>query len=222
MSHKHENESKCNGVNENKVEPVKNEDIDKSVSEIIEESFHKKDHKKEDNHEQSEKECKAEEKKPLADSKEDEIKKLKDEVECLKDSKLRILAEFDNYKRRTARDSVRLIESANEGLVKSIIPVLENFERALHPDHKNSDTEAIQKGIELVYNMFLDTLKKAGLTESNPIGEEFDPEKHEAIMHVDSNDVPENKINQVFQKGYNLNNKVVQYAKVSVSKGNAS
>ena len=199
------------------------ENIEQSVGEIIQEVTEKKEHKHdahaEKNHKDHGKTHEPDAKKN-AEANEEEIKKLKDEVESLKDSRLRVLAEFDNYKRRTARDSVRLIESANESLLKSIIPVVENFERALHPDHKTGDADALLKGVELVYNHFIDILKKTGLTETNPTGEEFNPENHEAIMHIESADVPENKIIQVFQKGYTLNNKVIQYAKVSVSKGN--
>jgi molecular chaperone GrpE len=150
-----------------------------------------------------------------------QIEDLRGENEGLKDSRLRVLAEFDNYKRRTARDSIRMVECANENLVKELIPVLENFERALDPAHKEKDIDAFYKGVELIYNLFYDKLQKAGLAEYNPIGEEFNSEKHEALMHVASAEVPEHRITQVLQKGYSLNNKMIQYAKVAVSKGNS-
>ncbi|MFH0918923.1 MAG: nucleotide exchange factor GrpE [Fibrobacterota bacterium] len=164
---------------------------------------------------------------PPADPKETEMQmikkeneRLKEENTGLKDARLRGLAEFDNYKRRIARESVRLTEAANESLIKELIPVLENFERALDPAHKEKDVEAFYKGVTLIYNLFNDKLKKAGLTEYNPMGELFDSEKHEAVMQIASGDVPEHQIAQVLQKGYLLNNKIVQYAKVAVSKGN--
>jgi len=147
---------------------------------------------------------------------------LRNECQSAKDSKLRLLAEFDNYKRRTARESIRQVETANEELIKELLPVLENFERAMDPAHKEKDMDAFYKGVEMIYTLFSDKLKKVGLVESNPIGEEFNVDLHEALMQVESEEFPENKITQVFQKGFMLNNKVIQYAKVAVSKGSAS
>jgi len=150
-----------------------------------------------------------------------ENERLKDENAGLKDARLRLLAEFDNYKRRNARDSVRLVETANECLIKELIPVLENFERALDPAHKEKDVEAFYKGVDLIYNLFFNVLKKTGLAEHNPIGCDFDSEKHEAVMQIPCKEHPEHKVAQVIQKGYSLNNKMIKYAKVAVSKGNS-
>ncbi|MBL8028564.1 MAG: nucleotide exchange factor GrpE [Fibrobacteres bacterium] len=152
-------------------------------------------------------------------STEAQIESLKAEISCAKDAKLRLLAEFDNYKRRTARESMRTIELANESLLKTLIPVLENFERALDPAHKEKDIEAFYKGVEMIYKGFFDAMKKAGVEEVNPIGEEFDSEKHEAVMQLASDTVPEHHIAQVLQKGYKLSDKMIQYAKVAVSTG---
>lgn len=148
-----------------------------------------------------------------------EVASLKADLQAQKDSKLRLLAEFDNFKRRTARESIQLMECANEDLVKELIPVLENFERALDPAHKEKDIDAFYKGVELIYNLLNEKLKKAGLQAVDPKGEEFDAAFHEAVMHMASPDVPENKIAMVIQKGYKLNSKIIQYAKVAVSKG---
>jgi molecular chaperone GrpE len=149
-----------------------------------------------------------------------QIARLKEENEYLKDARLRILAEFDNFKKRTLREQLSIIANANEDIIRELLPVLENLERAIHPDHKTPETEAIYNGVEMICNQFNECLKKAGLKEINPAGEEFNPNLHEAVMHVESADVPENKIAQVLQKGYFLNEKVIQYAKVAVSKGN--
>jgi len=153
-------------------------------------------------------------------SPEAQMESLKAEISCIKDSKLRLLAEFDNYKRRTARESIRTIELANESLIKTLLPVLGNFERALDPTHKEKDIEAFYKGVEMIYKGFFDAMKKAGVEEVNPMGEEFDSEKHEAVMQVASAEVPEHHIAQVLQKGYKLSERMLQYAKVAVSKGN--
>ncbi|OGJ86026.1 MAG: nucleotide exchange factor GrpE [Candidatus Raymondbacteria bacterium RifOxyA12_full_50_37] len=150
----------------------------------------------------------------------EEIEKLKEDNQGLKDARLRLLAEFDNYKKRTARETVNLISTANEEIVSNILPVLENFERAIHPDHNTPETEKLFKGVEMIYNQFFDILRQAGLKEDNPIGDEFNPEKHEAVMQEASADIPEHHIVRVLQKGYVLNTKVLQYAKVVVSKGN--
>jgi len=159
--------------------------------------------------------------KPSGPKPEEVIGRLKEEIEALKDSRLRLLAEFDNYKKRTAREQIQLISSANEALVQDLIPVLENFERALHPDHKEKQG-AIVKGVEMIYTQFNDLLKKAGLEEYNPpAGEEFNPDMHEAMVHEESKEVAANKITKVFSKGYKFNNKMIQFAKVAVSKGNS-
>lgn len=149
-----------------------------------------------------------------------EIKKLREEVESLKDSRLRIVAEFDNYKKRTAREQIQLMSCANEAMVRDLIPVLENFERALHPDHKEKEG-AVLRGIELIYAQLNELLKKAGIQEHNPVGQDFNPEQHEAILYEESKDTAQNKISKVFQKGYSLNSKMIQFAKVAVSKGNS-
>jgi molecular chaperone GrpE len=130
-----------------------------------------------------------------------------------------LLAEFDNFKRRTARESIKTIELANESLVKTLLPVLENFERALDPSYKEKGFDAFYKGIELIYKGFFDALKKTGVEEVNPLGEEFDSVKHEAVLQTASDDIPENHIVQVLQKGYKLSEKMIQYAKVAVSTG---
>lgn len=213
----HHHADKNSGKHDTPKQETPKETMEQSIDEVIQEVLQKKP---EGTEAVADKEASAK-KDEKNTSESGEIKKLKEEIEGLKDARLRLLAEFDNFKRRTARESGRLIESANEGLLKSILPVLENFERALHPDHKTGDCEALLKGVELVYTNFSDILKKAGLVEFNPVGEVFDPEKHEAIMHVESAEVPDSKIIQVFQKGYSLNNRMIQYAKVSVSKGNA-
>jgi molecular chaperone GrpE len=142
-----EEDRKPRGEEPLKKEQASGEKLEESVSEVVEEVLKEKEgipeedlkhepqadkrHKDHDSHA------------PL----EEESKKLKDEIESLKDSRLRILAEFDNFKRRSARDSLKVVEMANEGLIKSILPVLENLERALHPDHKNGGSESLYKGV---------------------------------------------------------------------------
>jgi molecular chaperone GrpE len=184
-----------------------------------------KDNRKEERDAEEKEEAAAEKpgekpKKSEPPSPELQIAMLREENEHLKDARLRILAEFDNFKKRTLREQLSIIANANEDVIRELLPVLENFERAIHPDHKTPETEAIYNGVEMIHNQFYDCLKKAGLKEINPAGEEFDPNLHEAVMHVESDSVPENKIAQVLQKGYFLNEKVIQYAKVAVSKGN--
>ncbi|OGS33269.1 MAG: nucleotide exchange factor GrpE [Elusimicrobia bacterium RIFOXYB2_FULL_49_7] len=150
----------------------------------------------------------------------EENAKLKAEIESLKEGRLRLLAEFDNYKKRSAREQIQLIANASEAIIKDILPILENLDRALHPIHRENE-EAFQKGVELIHVQFLEILKKAGIEECNPLGETFSPDLHEALFYEVSEEYPQDKISKVLQKGYCLNGKVIQYAKVGVSKGNS-
>ena len=141
------------------------------------------------------------------------------EVQALNDKYLRLHAEFDNYRRRTAKESLGLIESANAKLLGDLVEVVENFDRATSPDHQAASLEDFAKGMLMIQNQFKDVLKKFGLEAIDPVGEDFDPNKHEALMNQPSEEVDEGKIITVFQKGYSVKEKVIKHAKVIVSAG---
>lgn len=152
-----------------------------------------------------------------------EIKALQAQVAESKDRYVRLMAEFDNFRRRTAKEQLELIDTANGKLLEKLSEVLDNFERAASPENnKQKDYDAFAKGIQMIHDQFAKILKDAGLEQLDPAGEPFDPNYHEALMHQPSDTVPESHVVQVFQKGYKLKNKLLKTAKVIVSSGAAS
>lgn len=135
------------------------------------------------------------------------------------DRNLRLMAEFDNYRRRTAKEQLELIETANGKLLEKLSEVQDNFERAFASENKAQDLEAFEKGMQMIYNQFAKILTDAGLEQIDPTGAEFDPNCHEALMQQPSETVPEGHVVTVFQKGYKLKNKILKTAKVIVSSG---
>jgi len=148
-----------------------------------------------------------------------EYDKLSDELQDAKDKHLRLLAEFENFRRRTVKENFELISSANAKLLGKLTDVLDDFNLAFDPRHKSDKLEDVEKGMRLIYNKFKEILGEEGLTEVDPAGEEFDPNVHDALMQQPSDTVPENHIVQVLQKGYKAKNKILKHAKVIVSTG---
>ncbi len=161
----------------------------------------------------------AEEAKEAKETSAPEIEQLKKELAEAKDRTLRLMAEFDNYRRRTAKEHLELIETANAKLLGKLSEVLDNFERAFAPENSNSDAAAFEQGMKLIQEQFQKTLTEAGLIQLNPIGEIFDPNCHEALLTQPSETIAEQHIVQVFQKGYMIKNKLIKTAKVIVSSG---
>ena len=174
-------------------------------------------------------EAKAEEAQPI-DPKDAELQKLQAENAALKeqanaaaDKFVRLMAEFDNFRRRTAKEQLDLIETANGKLLEKLSEVLDNFERAAAPENnQQKDFDAFSKGIQMIHDQFYKILTDAGLVQIDPVGQEFDPNEQEALMNQPSDTVPESHVVQVFQKGYKLKNKLLETAKVIVSSGSAS
>lgn len=148
-----------------------------------------------------------------------EIEKLKAELAFEKDRNLRLMAEFDNFRRRTAKEQLELIETANGKLLEKLSEVLDNFERAFLSENKTNDMEAFEKGMQLIHSQFAKTLTDAGLEQIDPMGQEFDPNCQEALMQQPSEEIPEGHVITVFQKGYKLKGKILKTAKVIVSSG---
>lgn len=151
-----------------------------------------------------------------------ELDALKEELEQMKDRNLRLIAEFDNFRRRSAKEQLELIETANGKLLEKLSEVLDNFERAFAAENKAKDLDAFEKGMQLIHTQFAKILSEAGLEQLDPAGAEFDPNQHEALMQQASDSVPEGHVVTVFQKGYRLKNKILKTAKVIVSSGQAS
>ncbi len=127
---------------------------------------------------------------------------------------MRLMAEFQNFKRRAAREKSDIHAYANEKIIGELLPVLDNFERAL--DTKSEDVEGYAKGMELIFTQFRTALEHAGLAEIPAMGEEFDPNVHNAVMTEDSEEIEDNHISKVLQKGYKLNDKVIRPSMVAV------
>ena len=144
---------------------------------------------------------------------------LKAELAAANDRNLRLMAEFDNFRRRSAKEQLELIETANGKLLEKLSEVQDNFERAFASENKAKDLEAFEKGMQMIYNQFAKILTDAGLEQIDPTGAEFDPNCHEALMQQPSETIPEGHVVTVFQKGYKLKNKILKTAKVIVSSG---
>jgi molecular chaperone GrpE len=150
-----------------------------------------------------------------------EYDKLSIELQDAKDKHLRLLAEFENFRRRTVKENFELVSSANAKLLGKLTDVLDDLNLAFDPKHKTESREDLEKGMRLIYNKFKDILSDEGLTEIDPVGAEFDPNLHDALMQQPSDTVPENHVAQVLQKGYKAKNKILKHAKVIVSTGKA-
>jgi molecular chaperone GrpE len=148
-----------------------------------------------------------------------EIDSIKAELIAAQDRNLRLMAEFDNFSRRTAKEQLDLIETANAKLLEKLSEVLDNFERAFAAENKANDLEAFEKGMQLIHTQFAKTLTDAGLEQIDPVGQEFDPNCQEALMQQPSEEIPEGHVVTVFQKGYRLKGKILKTAKVIVSSG---
>jgi molecular chaperone GrpE len=134
----------------------------------------------------------------------------------LNDKHLRLQAEFDNFRKRTAKEKLDLTVTASENVIKDILPVLDDFERALQNMEKNGNESDIQ-GVTLIYNKLRDTLKKKGLEEIEAKDAEFNTDEHEALTMIPAPDEDKKgKVLDVIQKGYKLNGKVIRFARVVV------
>ncbi len=152
---------------------------------------------------------------PKKKSKKDkELEELNAELEKNQDLLLRTAAEFDNYKKRTEKEKIFTAEYAKASVMKTLLPILDNAERANEFD---AGTEQYNKGIELIVKQLSDLSSKLGLVEIGAVGETFDPNMHEAIMHIEDESLGENVISQVLQKGYKFGDTVVRPAMVQVA-----
>ena len=130
---------------------------------------------------------------------------------------VRLMAEFQNYKKRVAKEKNDIREYATEKLVMELLPVLDNFERALAASAEY-DPAGYAKGMELIFTQMVTELQKSGLTEVEAEGQDFDPTKHNAVMTEENEELESGKVSKVLQKGYALNDKVIRPSMVAVTK----
>lgn len=147
----------------------------------------------------------------------DKVAELENEVAEQKDKYLRLYSEFDNYRRRTSKERLELLKTAGEDVLTSLLPVIDDFERARKSMEDTDDISSVKEGIDLVYVKFLNTLTHQGLEPFDSIGEEFDADLHEAVTKIPAPSADmKGKIVDEIEKGYKLNDKVIRYAKVVV------
>ena len=153
-------------------------------------------------------------KKEEASKKEENKISLEEQLATEKDKNLRLFAEFDNFRKRTAKERIELFGTASQDIMTSLLPILDNFERAFKANKPEEND-----GYFLIYNQLKSELEKKGLKEINdPIGKELDTDFHEAITKIPTeNDKEKGRIVDVIEKGYLLSNKVIRYTKVVVA-----
>jgi len=150
-------------------------------------------------------------------SEQSELDKAKADAAEWKDKYVRLYAEFDNYKRRTSKERIDLLKTANEELMVSLIPVLDDFDRALKNIPSTEENKALREGVDLIYHKFNKTLLQKGLLPMNAQGELFNSELHEAITQIPSpTEDMKGKVVDEVEKGYYLGDKVIRYAKVVI------
>ncbi len=154
---------------------------------------------------------KKEKKKSKKDS---ELEALKAELDAKNDQLMRTAAEFDNFKKRTEREKASIAEFAKAGLIKQLLPILDNIDRAAAADKESAD---YIKGIEMIVKQFEGITSNLGIEEIAKEGEQFDPNFHEAVMHIEDETLEENVIAQVLQKGYKIGDTVIRAAMVKVA-----
>jgi molecular chaperone GrpE len=165
----------------------------------------------------------SEEEKPVTDTNNEntsvtEEEKLKKQVAELNDKYLRLYSEFDNFRKRTMKEKSELIKTASEDVLKSVLPVIDDFERAIKANETVTDASPIKEGITLIYNKLKNSTQLKGLTAFESIGQDFNADTMEAITHIPATDENQKgKVVDEVEKGYKLGDKVIRYAKVVVA-----
>ena len=150
---------------------------------------------------------------------EDEIEKLQAEVQELKEKYLRQVAEFDNFRKRTAKERLELIQTAGKDVITSLLDVVDDCDRAEKQLQTSSDANAIKEGVQLVFTKLRNTLQSRGLKPMQTIGTDFNPDNHEAITEIPAaTEAMKGKVVDEVVKGYYLNDKIIRFAKVVVGK----
>jgi molecular chaperone GrpE len=148
----------------------------------------------------------------------DVIATLHGDLAAANDKYLRLYSEFDNYRKRTLKERAELVSNANAGLITQLLPVLDDFERALAAFAISTDVDGLKQGMELIHEKFKKTLTQKGLEEIQSVGEVFDTDLHEAITNLPATDeTQKGRVVDQVEKGYLLNGKVIRFAKVAVA-----
>lgn len=151
---------------------------------------------------------------PAADDAQQQVEKLTAELKEQTDRSLRLQADFENFRRRTSKEKEELAAVVTQGILKDMLPLLDNFERAMAAEAK--DGEAFQKGVEMIFTQFGEVLKKNGLEKIETEGQKFDPNFHQAVMRVQNEELEDDDIAQELQKGYMVKGRVIRPSMVQV------
>jgi molecular chaperone GrpE len=153
---------------------------------------------------------------PVAE--EPETDSLKEQIAQLNDKYLRQAAEFDNFRRRTAKERVELIQTASKDLIKDLLDVLDDSERAQEQLDKTADITLVKEGVQLVFNKFRNILAAKGLKPMEAVSTDFNPDLHDAVTEIESGEEMKGKVVAEVQKGYYLHDKIIRHAKVVVGR----
>lgn len=197
---------------------IKNEELDKEET-TVQDNETQEENKdaletNEANEEASEnKEAAEEDQEDLSNNQEEENKQLREELDATKDRLLRLTAEYDNYRKRTIKEKEGIYSDAYVDVLKEIVPILDNLERAVAAD---GSIEDLKKGIEMTIKGCKDSFAKLGVEEIDASGE-FDPNLHNAVMHIEDENLGKNAVAEVFQKGYKKDDKIIRHTMVKVA-----
>jgi len=198
-------------VKEEVVEEVVEETVEESTEEVVEETVEEAaEETSEETSESTEKKKKFFERKPKVDPRDEKIAELTDRV-------TRQMAEFDNFRKRTEREKSAMYEVGAKSIVEKLLPVVDNFERGFLTVAEDDKDDAFVKGMEMVYKQLMTMLESVEVKPIEAVGKEFNPDLHNAVMHVEDEEVGENIVVEEFQKGYTYRDSVVRYSMVKVA-----
>ncbi len=198
-------------VMEEVVEEVAEEVTEETAEEVVEEAVEETaEETSEETSESTEKKKKFFERKPKVAPRDEKIAELTDRV-------TRQMAEFDNFRKRTEREKSAMYEVGAKSIVEKLLPVVDNFERGFLTVAEEDKDDAFVKGMEMVYKQLMTMLESADVKPIEAVGKEFNPDLHNAVMHVEDEEVGENIVVEEFQKGYTYRDSVVRYSMVKVA-----
>jgi molecular chaperone GrpE len=203
-------------------EAIENADTNESAEEASVEESVKDVESEADEADEAENEAAGEEKESAKEGKEKKsfFKKKKDkkdeQIEELQDRLMRNLAEFENFRNRSEKEKAQMFEIGAKDIIEKILPVLDNFERGLGTVSEEEKDSAFVQGIEQIYKQFVKALEDAGVKPIEAVGQEFNPDFHNAVMHGEDEELGENIVSEEFQKGYMYRDTVVRHSMVKV------
>ena len=195
-------------MNQEVMEEVVEETVEETTEEVVEEAT--EEETTEETSEPTEKKKKLFERKPKVDPRDEKIAELTDRV-------TRQMAEFDNFRKRTEKEKAAMYEIGAKAIVEKLLPVVDNFERGFSTVAEEDKDDAFVKGMEMVYKQMMTMLESVDVKPIEAVGKEFNPDLHNAVMHVEDETVGENIVVDEFQKGYTYRDSVVRYSMVKVA-----